>query len=85
MIIEWLLDSVEALLAWVATLFPVSSWNPTSAFQSAFNVLGGANYFFPVAELATLVVGFLVLGIPFAAVTLTLWVVGIVRGASVRA
>lgn len=85
MIIEWLLDAFEGLLVWVSTLFPESSWNPAALLGGALDVLGGVNYFFPVAELALLVVAFLILGVPFGAVTLVLWVVGLVRGASVRA
>lgn len=85
MLIEWLLDLLEEVLLWVADLFPESSWNPAEMFGGALAVLGDVNYFFPVAELALMVAAFLMLGIPFAVVTLVLWLIGVVRGASVRA
>lgn len=82
MIVEWLLDAMEAALVWLAGLLPASTFNPVSALSGAWGVIGSANYFFPVVELAALVAGFLLLGVGWAAVTLAIWVWAQIRGSS---
>lgn len=82
MIVEWLLDAIEAALVWLASLFPSSTFNPATILGSAWSALGDVNYFFPVAELSALVAGFLLLGVGWAVVTLAIWVWAQIRGSS---
>lgn len=82
MIIEWLLDAMEAALTWLAGLLPSSTFNPVSILSSTWGVLGDVNYFFPVAELGALVAGFLLLGVGWGGVTLAIWVWAQIRGSS---
>lgn len=82
MIIEWLLDLIEGALTFVVGLFPEVSFNPVDWFAGALGVLGDANYFFPFAELAALVVAFLALGAGFIVVSIALWILALIRGGS---
>lgn len=83
MIVEWLLDALEAALVWIGGLLPSSSFNPVASLASAWTVLGDVNYFFPVAELTALIGGFLLLGAGWATVTVVLWIWAQIRGSSV--
>lgn len=82
MIVEWLLDALEAALVFLAGLLPTSSFNPVSQLSGAWGVLADVNYFFPVAELTALIAGFLLLGVGWGAVTLAIWVWAQIRGSS---
>lgn len=82
MIVEWLLDALEAALVWIGGLLPASSFNPAASLGSAWGVLADVNYFFPVAELTALIAGFLLLGVGWAAVTLIIWIWAQIRGSS---
>lgn len=82
MIIEWLLDAVEAALTWLAGLLPTSTFDPVASLASAWGVLGDVNYFFPVAELTALIAGFLLLGVGWGGVALAIWIWAQIRGSS---
>jgi hypothetical protein len=50
-----------------------------------FQIFSGANYFFPLAELSTVVLGVIALGLPMAGVSLVIWLlVGVVRGGGAK-
>lgn len=84
MIVEWLLDMLEAAFNWIAGLFPTSSFDPGALFGGALQHLGALNYFLPIAELAALVLAFTVLFPFFMGTTLLLWLIALIRGGSAR-
>lgn len=81
MIIDFLLDAIEAVFDFVVGLFPVTDFNPVQTFSDMLGVLGDLDYFLPIHELAGLVIAFLLLGAPFLVVTLAIWVLALIRGA----
>jgi hypothetical protein len=83
-IIEWLLDMVEAVFNFVAGLFPSTTFNPVTLFGGALAHLGDLNYFLPITELAAVVLAFVVLFPVFMGTTLFLWLVALIRGGSSR-
>jgi hypothetical protein len=85
MVIEWLLDFIEGGFNLLVGLFPVSTFNPVTSLGSMLGAVGGLNYFLPISEMVGAVVAFLLLGIPFMAVTLGVWIVAFIRGGSARA
>lgn len=84
MITDFLLDLLDGLIAWVAGMLPT---DPVPASENlGFQIFSGANYFFPVAELAAVLLGVMALGLPMAGVSLLIWfLVGVVRGGSAKA
>lgn len=84
MITDFLLDLLEGLVGWVAGMLPTDS--VVGSQNLGFQIFSGANYFFPVAELASVLLGVMALGLPMAGVSLVLWLlVGVVRGGSSKA
>lgn len=84
MITDFLLDLLQAVVAWVASLLPVDT--VLGSQNIGFQIFSGANYFFPVSELASVLIGLIALGLPMAAASLLLWlVVGVLRGGSPKA
>lgn len=84
MITDFLLDLLEGLVSWVASLLPTDT--VLGAQNIGFQIFSGANYFFPVAELASVLLGLIALGLPMALVSLVLWLlVGVLRGGSSKA
>lgn len=84
MITDFLLDLLEGLVGWVASLLPVDT--VVGAQNLGFQIFSGANYFFPVAELAAVLLGVIALGLPMAGVSLVLWLlVGVIRGGNSKA
>lgn len=84
MIVEWLLDFLEAGFNLIVGLFPVTDFNPVTMFVNAVPFLGSLNYFIPISELLSTTVAFLVLGGPFMIVSLGVWILAFIRGGSAR-
>jgi len=83
-ITDFLLDLLEGVLSWVASLLPTDT--VLGSQNMGFQIFSGANYFFPVAELASVRLGLFALALPIAVVSLVLWLlVGVVRGGSSKA
>lgn len=84
MITDALLDLLEGLVAWIAGMLPTDT--VLGEQNLGFQIFSGANYFFPVAELGTVLLGIMALGVPMAGVSLVLWLlVGVLRGGSAKA
>lgn len=84
MITDFLLDLLENVLNWVASLLPTDS--VVGSQNIGFQIFSAANYFFPVAELSAVLLGLFALGLPMAVVSLVLWLlVGVLRGGSSKA
>lgn len=83
MIVDALLDLLESLVSWFAGMLPSDS---SLGDGIGFSIFSGANYFFPLAELSTVVLGVMALGLPLGGVSLIIWLlVGVVRGGSAKA
>lgn len=84
MITDFLLDLLEGLVNWVAGLLPTDT--VLGEQNIGFQIFSGANYFFPVSELASVLLGLIALSLPMAVVSLVLWLlVGVIRGGSSKA
>lgn len=84
MITDFLLDLLEGLVNWIASLLPVDT--VLGSENIGFQIFSGANYFFPLAELSVVILGVLALGLPMAGVSLVLWLlVGVIRGGGPKA
>jgi hypothetical protein len=84
MITDALLDLLDGLLTWVAGLLPTD--NVVGSDNLGFQIFSSANYFIPLAELSTVVLGIFALGLPLAGVSVMVWLlVGVVRGGNPRA
>lgn len=84
MITDFLLDLLGNIVSWVADLLPTDT--VLGSQNIGFQIFSGANYFFPLAELATVILGLLTLTLPMAVVSLVLWLlVGVIRGGSSKA
>lgn len=60
--------------------------NPMASSHVDWSMLSAINYFLPISEMASLLGSFMLLAIPFALITLGLWIfVGIVRGGESKA
>lgn len=85
MIIEALLDFIEAGFNFIMGLFPSGVFDPFASLADALGgVLSGVNYWFPLAELLALFVGFVAVMVPLAGVNLVVWLVALIRGGSSR-
>lgn len=83
-ITDFLLDVLQNVVNWVATLLPVDT--VLGSQNLGFQIFNGANYFFPLSEMGTVVLGIIALGLPLAGVSLVVWlVVGVIRGGSPKA
>jgi hypothetical protein len=82
-ITDFLLDLLEGLVTWLSSLLPTDTvFGPENL---GFQIFSGANYFFPLAELSTVVLGVIALGLPMAGVSLVIWLlVGVVRGGGAK-
>lgn len=84
MITDFLLDLLEALVNWFSSLLPTDT--VFGSENLGFQIFSGANYFFPLAELSSVVLGIIALGLPMAGVSLVIWlVVGVIRGGGSKA
>jgi hypothetical protein len=82
-ITDFLLDLLEGLVNWLASLLPVDTI--LGSENIGFQIFSGANYFFPLAELSVVVLGVIALGLPMAGVSLVIWLlVGVVRGGGAK-
>lgn len=78
-IISWF----TGLVNWFVDLIPTNASLPQ---QLDFSAFGSADYFFPVHEMFGTFLLFFILGGPFAATSMIVWVfVGILRGGSTKA
>lgn len=84
MVVELLLDAFEAAFNWIMDLFPTVSFNPVTLFGGALSHLGDLNYFLPIAELASLVLAFVIIFPFMMGTTLLLWLVALIRGGNAR-
>jgi hypothetical protein len=78
-ITDFLLDVLQNLVNWFSGLLPTD--NVFGSQNLGFQIFSGANYFFPLSELGSVVLGIIGLGLPLAGVSLILWLlVGVIRG-----
>lgn len=84
MVIEWLLDFFEAGFNFIVGLFPTNVPNPVELFGGALGYLGDLNYFLPITELAAAVIGVIIIAPLFLGVTLSTWLIALIRGGSSR-
>lgn len=84
MITDFLMDLLQGLVNWVADLLPTDSVFGDQ--NIGFQIFSGANYFFPLAELGSVILGIIALGLPLAGVSVLIWLlVGVLRGGSPKA
>jgi hypothetical protein len=82
-ITDFLLDLLEGLVNWMASLLPTDT--VFGSQNLGFQIFSGANYFFPFAELSAVLLGVIALGLPMAGVSLVLWLlVGVIRGGGAK-
>lgn len=85
MIVEWLLDTVEAGLVWLSGLFPtLNGTNPVGTWGQVLSALGDMNYFLPVAEVFAATLAVFVLFPALMGMSLLTWLVALIRGGSAR-
>ncbi|MFT4287434.1 hypothetical protein [Nocardioides sp.] len=84
MIVEWLMDVLQAGLLWVASLLPEDPWTVYESWSLVLAHMADLNYYLPISELFAFTIGAFVVFPAFAGVSLVLWLVGLIRGASVR-
>lgn len=78
------MDLLQGLVNWVADLLPTDSVFGDQ--NIGFQIFSGANYFFPLAELGSVILGIIALGLPLAGVSVLIWLlVGVLRGGSPKA
>lgn len=83
MITDAVLDFFQTGLLGILGLFPSGSNLPfVSYLTGLYGSLDDLNYFLPIVETFTLVIGVLALFPVFLGITLALWVVAQVRGSS---
>lgn len=85
MITDAFMSIIGGAVSFIAGLFPSVSFNPVTYMSGALGVLQDVDYFFPMHELATLVVAFLQVGVPFALVQLSIWLIALLRGGNASA
>lgn len=84
MIIDFLLDLIEGAFNFIIGLWPTSSFNPVDLFGGVLQNIGALNYFLPISELVTALVGCVVIFPLFMGTTLLLYLVALIRGGSSR-
>lgn len=82
MIIDLLLDFLEATVAFAVSPLPTSDTDPFAHLQTIVSNLGALNYFLPIAETVGIVVAVFALFPAFLGVTLVLWITAQLRGSS---
>lgn len=85
MITDALLTLIFGLLELILSVFPTVAFNPVDLLEDAFGYLDDLNYFLPIAELAAVFVTFAIIVPAMLGVTLTVWLVALIRGGSARA
>jgi hypothetical protein len=86
-IIDWLLNAVQAVLVWLSGLFPGGTpWTtgPDQGWDAALNHLADLNYFLPIAEVFAFTLGCFLVFPALAGISLLVWLVAIIRGGSAR-
>jgi len=81
-IVEALLDWMQAAITFVLGLFPTTDVDVFAYVDQVAGHLGDLNYFLPIAETIGLVVAVFALFPVFLGVTLTLWIAAQLRGSS---
>jgi hypothetical protein len=85
MIVEWLLDAIQAAIEFVLNLLPSGNEIPfIDNLNSLLSNLGAMNYFLPISETFNLVVGVFLVFPLLMGVSLSLWILAQVRGSSAR-
>jgi hypothetical protein len=86
-IIDALLGAIQSVTLWALGGLPVVSNSdaPFSGWGLIVDNLGAMNYFLPVAELFSFVIGVSVVFPALAGVSLLVWLVALIRGGSARA
>lgn len=82
MILEWILDFLQAAAEWALSPLPDESGDMWQHVNTIAENLGALNYFLPIAETVALVVAVIALFPVFLGITLALWVVAQLRGSS---
>lgn len=82
MITELLLDLFEAVIVGAASILPSSPVNFWQHINLVAGNLGALNYFLPIAETVTLVVGVLFVFPILMGVSLSMWIIAQLRGSS---
>ena len=81
---------VDVLLGWIASLAEAAlamwpSWQPAWPQTAEFaSYLDDINYLLPLDVVFTAVFAVLVIGVPLAATSISLWLVALIRGGSSR-
>lgn len=86
MIVELLLDAIEALLSWLASMFPSGAGLslPMDGFGGFLSHVADLNYYLPIGEVFTFTIGALIVFPALAGVSLLVWLVALIRGGSAR-
>jgi hypothetical protein len=82
MIIDLLLNLIEGAFDFIIGLWPTSSFNPVELFGGVLENIGSLNYFLPISELVTALIGCVVIFPLFMGMTLLTWLVALIRGGS---
>lgn len=84
MIVDWLLGLFQTVVGSIGDTLPSTDADPFQYVTTVLDNLGGLNYFLPISETFTVVVGVMVVFPLFAGVSLVLWVLAFLRGGSAR-
>ena len=85
MIVEWLLDAVQAVVVWLGGLFPDVNLNDTlSGWGTVLSYLGDLNYFLPIAEVFAVTLAVFMIFPALMGTSLLAWLVALIRGGSSR-
>lgn len=84
MIVDWLLDLLQAVLNFALSPLPSWSFDLQSKVNTIADNLGALNYFLPISETVGLVVTVMVFVPVLFGVNFALWVVMALRGGSSR-
>jgi len=84
-IVEWVLDVIEAGLVWLGGLLPkYNGENPANSWGGFVGHLGDMNYYLPIAEVFAITLAVFVLFPALMGVSLLAWLVALIRGGSSR-
>lgn len=84
MITDFFITLFEGILSWIASMIP----SDLALYDQpiSLDVFADMNYFLPLAELSGVLGSFMFLIVPFASITIILWIaIGVVRGGDPRA
>lgn len=84
MIVDLLMDFIQAVIEWALSPLPTHSIDWAGNLGMVINNLGSLNYFLPISETFAVVVGVMVLFPVFFGVNFALWCIALLRGGSSR-